>query len=162
MIDAQPAKFTVLGVQHLVDAGVRVPSGRVGGFQSYAEQGADDFEQSVEHPGFSEIGAQFFVGIGVAAFAQTFVGGVAMAHRQTNGNMNQVKAILSAVYEGAQLPMDTAIRVESKYFAKVVADPQAGNMIRSLFVSKQAAEKGTRSPSGPWPAILPRPRRPSW
>ncbi len=80
------------------------------------------------------------------AFAQTFMGGTAMAHRQSFGNMNQVKAILSAVYEGAQLPMDTAIRVESKYFAKVVADPQAGNMIRSLFVSKQAAEKGARRP----------------
>ncbi|MFN7177264.1 MAG: enoyl-CoA hydratase-related protein, partial [Thermaurantiacus sp.] len=81
-------------------------------------------------------------------FAQTFIGGIAMAHKQSYGNMNQVKAILSAVYEGAQLPMDTAIRVESKYFAKVVADPQAGNMIRSLFVSKQAAEKGARRPAG--------------
>lgn len=81
------------------------------------------------------------------AFAQTFMGGTAMAHKQSFGNMNQVKAILSAVYEGTQLPMDTAIRVESKYFAKVVADPQAGNMIRSLFVSKQAAEKGARRPA---------------
>ncbi len=81
------------------------------------------------------------------AFAQTFMGGVAMAHKQSYGNMNQVKAIMSAVYEGAQLPMDTAIRLESKYFAKVVADPQAGNMIRSLFVSKQAAEKGARRPA---------------
>lgn len=82
------------------------------------------------------------------AFAQTFVGGSAMAHRQTHGNLNNVRAILSAVYEGTQLPMDTAIKVESKYFAKVVSDPQAGNMIRSLFVSKQAAEKGARRPAG--------------
>lgn len=81
------------------------------------------------------------------AFAQTFVGGNALAHRQTFGNLNQVKAILSVVYEGTQLPMDTALRVESKYFAKIVSDPQAGNMIRSLFVSKQAAEKGARRPA---------------
>ncbi len=80
------------------------------------------------------------------AYAQTFIGGTAIAHRQSFGNLNQVKAILSAVYEGCQLPMDTAIRVESKYFARVAADPQAGNMIRSLFVSKQAAEKGARRP----------------
>ncbi|MBB6227702.1 3-hydroxyacyl-CoA dehydrogenase/enoyl-CoA hydratase/3-hydroxybutyryl-CoA epimerase [Polymorphobacter multimanifer] len=80
------------------------------------------------------------------AFAQTFVAGTAMTAKSTSNNMNAPKAILSAVYEGAQLPMDTAIRVESKYFAKVVADPQAGNMIRSLFVSKQAAEKGARRP----------------
>jgi 3-hydroxyacyl-CoA dehydrogenase / enoyl-CoA hydratase / 3-hydroxybutyryl-CoA epimerase len=81
-------------------------------------------------------------------FAQVFVAGNAIANKQSSGNMNQVKAIMSAVYEGAQLPMDTAIRLESKYFAKVVADPQAGNMIRSLFVSKQAAEKGARRPAG--------------
>ncbi|MFQ3666034.1 MAG: 3-hydroxyacyl-CoA dehydrogenase NAD-binding domain-containing protein [Sphingomonadaceae bacterium] len=86
------------------------------------------------------------------AFAQTFIGATAMAHRQSFGNMNQIKAILSAVYEGAQLPMDTAIQVESKYFAKVAADPQAGNMIRSLFVSKQAAEKGARRPKDEPPA----------
>jgi 3-hydroxyacyl-CoA dehydrogenase / enoyl-CoA hydratase / 3-hydroxybutyryl-CoA epimerase len=79
-------------------------------------------------------------------FAQIFVGGTAMTHVNAGDNMNAPKAILSAVYEGTQVPMDTAIRIESKYFAKVVADPQAGNMIRSLFVSKQAAEKGARRP----------------
>lgn len=79
-------------------------------------------------------------------FAQTFVAGTAMTAKSTNRNMHAPMAILSAVYEGSQLPMDTALRVESKYFAKIVADPQAGNMIRSLFVSKQAAEKGARRP----------------
>jgi 3-hydroxyacyl-CoA dehydrogenase/enoyl-CoA hydratase/3-hydroxybutyryl-CoA epimerase len=81
-------------------------------------------------------------------FVQTFVGGNAMVLKNTSGNMNAPKAIMSAVYEGAQVPMDLAIRIESKYFAKVVADPQAGNMIRSLFVNKQAAEKGARRPAG--------------
>ena len=85
-------------------------------------------------------------------FAQTFMAGTAITLKSTQGNMNAPIAILSAVYEGVQLPMDTAIRVESKYFAKVVADPQAGNMIRSLFVSKQAAEKGARRPKGVAPA----------
>jgi 3-hydroxyacyl-CoA dehydrogenase/enoyl-CoA hydratase/3-hydroxybutyryl-CoA epimerase len=81
-------------------------------------------------------------------FAQTFVGGTAMLAAKTMHNMNAPIAILSAVYEGSQLPMDTAIRVESKYFAKLVADPQAANMIRTLFVNKQAAERGARRPSG--------------
>ncbi|WP_419814466.1 3-hydroxyacyl-CoA dehydrogenase NAD-binding domain-containing protein [Glacieibacterium sp.] len=88
-------------------------------------------------------------------FAQTFVAGNAMTAKQTNHNMNAPIAMLSAVYEGSQLPMDTALRVESKYMAKVVSDPQAGNMIRSLFVSKQAAEKGARRPKG----IAPMPPR---
>ena len=95
-------------------------------------------------------GFRFPGGVGAMnpAFAQTFVAGNAITHKTTQHNMNAPMAIMSAVYEGTQLPMDTAIRVESKYFAKVVADPQAGNMIRSLFVSKQAAEKGARRPKG--------------
>lgn len=85
-------------------------------------------------------------------FAQTFMAGTAMTAKQTNHNMNAPIAILSAVYEGSQLPMDRALRLESKYMAKLVSDPQAGNMIRSLFVSKQAAEKGARRPKGVAPA----------
>jgi len=88
------------------------------------------------------------------AFAQTFMAGTAMTTKQTNHNMNAPITILSAVYEGSQLPMDTALRLESKYMAKLVSDPQAGNMIRSLFVSKQAAEKGARRPKGVAPAAV--------
>jgi len=55
--------------------------------------------------------------------------------------------MLSAVYEGVQLPMDRAIRIESKYFTKVIADPQSRNMVRTLFVNKQAAERGVRRPA---------------
>lgn len=80
------------------------------------------------------------------AFVQTFIGATAMTMKQTQRNLNGPIALLSAVYEGATLPMDRAIRVESKYFAKVVADPQARNMVRTLFVNKQAAERGARRP----------------
>jgi len=80
------------------------------------------------------------------AFVQTMAGAVPMTLKQTQRNMNAPIALLSAVYEGAILPIDQAIKVESKYFAKVAADPQASNMIRSLFVNKQAAERGARRP----------------
>ncbi|BAV64300.1 3-hydroxyacyl-CoA dehydrogenase NAD-binding domain-containing protein [Sphingobium cloacae] len=80
------------------------------------------------------------------AFVQTMAGAVPMTVKQTQRNMNAPIALLSAVYEGAILPIDQAIRVESKYFARVAADPQAGNMVRSLFVNKQAAERGARRP----------------
>ncbi len=97
---------------------------------------------------WDEKGFKFPGGVGAfnPNFAQTFMAGTAMLAKQTSHNMNAPIAMLSAVYEGTQLPFDTALRVESKYMAKVVADPQAGNMIRSLFVSKQAAEKGARRP----------------
>jgi 3-hydroxyacyl-CoA dehydrogenase / enoyl-CoA hydratase / 3-hydroxybutyryl-CoA epimerase len=81
-------------------------------------------------------------------YAQLFVAGAAMVQKETNGLMNAPKLILSAVYEGAQLPFDRAIRLESKYFTKLVSDPQAMNMVRTLFVSKQAAERGARRPKG--------------
>ncbi|MGB3796321.1 MAG: 3-hydroxyacyl-CoA dehydrogenase NAD-binding domain-containing protein, partial [Alteraurantiacibacter sp.] len=57
-------------------------------------------------------------------------------------------AILSCVFEGLQLPMDKALSVESKYFAKLLTDPVARNIIRTTFISKQAAEKGARRPAG--------------
>jgi len=79
-------------------------------------------------------------------FVQTMVGALPMTLKQTQRNMNAPVALLSAVYEGAMLPFDRAIQVESKYFAKVAADPQAANMIRSLFVNKNAAERGARRP----------------
>ena len=80
------------------------------------------------------------------AFVQTMAGALPMTLKQTQRNMNAPIALLSAVYEGITLPMDRAIRIESKYFAKVAADPQASNMIRTLFVNKQAAERGARRP----------------
>ncbi|MEM6682496.1 MAG: 3-hydroxyacyl-CoA dehydrogenase NAD-binding domain-containing protein [Pseudomonadota bacterium] len=81
-------------------------------------------------------------------FFMTFTAGNAMITKETNGNYNAPKAIMSCVYEGLQLPIDKALSVEAKYFTKLVMDPQSGNMIRSLFVSKQAAEKGARRPQG--------------
>lgn len=81
-------------------------------------------------------------------FIQTMMAATVMTTKQTQRNIHAPHALLSAVYEGIQLPMDKAIRVESKYFAKVVSDPQAGNMVRTLFVSKQAAERGARRPAG--------------
>ncbi|MGD8326488.1 MAG: 3-hydroxyacyl-CoA dehydrogenase NAD-binding domain-containing protein [Sphingomonadales bacterium] len=81
-------------------------------------------------------------------FVTTFMGGIAMVNAETNGNYEAPKAIMSCVYEGAQLPFDTAIRLESKYFLKLLTGTQAPNMIRTLFVNKQAAERGARRPQG--------------
>ena len=57
-------------------------------------------------------------------------------------------AILASVFEGLQLPFDKALSVESKYFAKLLSGPVARNIIRTSFISKQAAEKGARRPAG--------------
>lgn len=63
-------------------------------------------------------------------------------------NLPAPLAILSTIFEGAQLPFDKALAVESKYFAKLLTDPVARNIIRTTFISKQAAQKGARRPAG--------------
>jgi 3-hydroxyacyl-CoA dehydrogenase / enoyl-CoA hydratase / 3-hydroxybutyryl-CoA epimerase len=54
---------------------------------------------------------------------------------------------MQVVYEGLQLPMDAALRVESRWFANVLRSPEAAAMIRSLFVSMQDLNRGVRRPA---------------
>jgi 3-hydroxyacyl-CoA dehydrogenase / enoyl-CoA hydratase / 3-hydroxybutyryl-CoA epimerase len=70
----------------------------------------------------------------------------ALYRRETYDNYPAARAIMQAVYEGLQLPMDQALRVESRYFANILRSPQAAAMIRSLFVSLQEINKGARRP----------------
>ena len=72
---------------------------------------------------------------------------VAQVADKAGYNLPAAPAILSAVFEGIQLPMDKALSVESKYFARLLTDPVARNIIRTTFISKQAAEKGARRPA---------------
>ena len=55
---------------------------------------------------------------------------------------------MKAVYEGLQVPMDAALRIETRYFIKTLMTPQAQGMIRSLFLSKQELDKGAVRPAG--------------
>ncbi len=71
----------------------------------------------------------------------------AIYRRETNDNYPAARAILSAVYEGLQLPIDLALKVESRYFAKILRTKEAASMIRSLFVSMQELSKGARRPA---------------
>lgn len=68
--------------------------------------------------------------------------------RDAGYNLPAPIAVLQSVFEGMQLPMDKALSVESKYFAGLLTDPVARNIIRTTFISKQAAEKGARRPAG--------------
>jgi len=71
----------------------------------------------------------------------------AIYRRETYDNYPAARAILQVVYEGLQLPMDQALRVESRWFAKILRSPEAAAMIRSLFVSMQELNKGARRPA---------------
>src|SRR4051812_9046740 len=76
----------------------------------------------------------------------TFPAANAIYRRETYDNYPVARAIMQVVYEGLQLPMDLALRVESRWFAKILRSPEAAHMIRSLFVSLQEINKGARRP----------------
>jgi 3-hydroxyacyl-CoA dehydrogenase/enoyl-CoA hydratase/3-hydroxybutyryl-CoA epimerase len=76
----------------------------------------------------------------------TFVGASAMVHGKTQGAIPGAKALLSAVYEGALVPFDTALKVEARWFTNILMNPSSSAMIRSLFLNKEALEKGAVRP----------------
>ena len=76
----------------------------------------------------------------------TFVGASAMVNGKTKGVYPAAKALLSAVYEGAMVPFDTALKIEARWFTNVLLNPSSGAMIRSLFINKEALEKGANRP----------------
>ncbi len=84
----------------------------------------------------------------------TFPAANALYRRETYDNYPAARALLQVVYEGLQLPIDRALTVESRYFAKILRSPEAAAMIRSLFVSMGELNKGARRPAGVPPSNL--------
>jgi 3-hydroxyacyl-CoA dehydrogenase/enoyl-CoA hydratase/3-hydroxybutyryl-CoA epimerase len=82
----------------------------------------------------------------------TFPAANAIYRRETYDNYPAARAILQVVYEGLQLPMDLALRVESRWFTNILRSPEAAAMMRSLFVSMQDLNKGARRPANIAPA----------
>ncbi len=79
----------------------------------------------------------------------TYVGASAMVHGKTLGVYPAAQALLSAVYEGALVPFDTALKIEARWFTNVLMNPSSTAMIRSLFINKEALEKGANRPAEP-------------
>jgi 3-hydroxyacyl-CoA dehydrogenase/enoyl-CoA hydratase/3-hydroxybutyryl-CoA epimerase len=84
----------------------------------------------------------------------TFPAANAIYRRETYDNYPAARAILQVVYEGLQMPFDTALRIESRWFAKILRSPEAAAMIRSLFVSMQDLNKGARRPPNEPPTSI--------
>lgn len=70
----------------------------------------------------------------------------AIYRRETQDNYPAAYAILESVYQGLQLPMDLALKIESQWFAKILRSKEAAAMIRTLFASMQELNKGARRP----------------
>ncbi len=76
----------------------------------------------------------------------TFVGANAMISSRTKNIYPAAKYLLSAIYEGALTNFDTALKIEARWFTKILTEKSTSNMIRTLFINKNAIEKGLKRP----------------
>ena len=55
---------------------------------------------------------------------------------------------MSCVHEGMLTSFDVGLQIENRYFVSLLVDPVSGNMVRTLFLSLQEANKLARRPAG--------------
>ena len=73
---------------------------------------------------------------------------IARLREKTQGNYPAPLAVMSCVYEGCQVAIDTGLKIEARRFARVAAGDAAQNMIRSLFLGMGDARRLRRRPGG--------------
>ena len=103
-----------------------------------------DAEQPWDKKGFKAPGGRIYSPAG----ANFWPAATAILRRETYGNYPAAIAIVKCVHEGLQLPIDTALLVEQRYFTEILQTTEARMMVRSLFVSLQEINKGARRPAG--------------
>ena len=91
-----------------------------------------------------------------ASGAQVFTVGNAMLRQKTYDNYPAQRFIMSSVYEGLLVDIDTALKIEARYFVRILMNPASRNMIRTLFQSMQELGKGARRPANEPPADVKR------
>ena len=73
----------------------------------------------------------------------------AMLAKQTRGNYPAPEAILSCMVEGLQVDIPTALRIESRYLAKLMTGVNARAMINTFFFNMNAIKSGQSRPATP-------------
>lgn len=88
------------------------------------------------------------------AVAQTLAIAPAMLRDKTKGCYPAPESILSAAVEGAQVDVDTALRIESRYFTYLATDQISKNMIGTFWHGMNAIKSGASRPKdfAPWKA----------
>ena len=85
----------------------------------------------------------------------TFVGANAMVLGKTQGAYPAARAMLSAIYEGALVDFDTALRIEARWFTSVLLEPLLRRDDPLALPQQAGAGEGRRPPHRP---RLPRPQ----
>ncbi|GAB3505533.1 3-hydroxyacyl-CoA dehydrogenase NAD-binding domain-containing protein [Spirosoma knui] len=78
--------------------------------------------------------------------AQTFAAGTAMLMDKTKGNYPAPLEIMACVYEGLQVNIDRALVIEGRHFVKVATSKVAKNLIQTMFLGMNEANKGASRP----------------
>lgn len=79
---------------------------------------------------------------------QVFSIAPAMANQKSHGNYPAITHIMSCVYEGCMVDIDTGLELESRYFATCVLSQEAHNMINTLWTQLNKIKKGQSRPEG--------------
>ena len=76
----------------------------------------------------------------------------AALRQKTRGLYPAPEYALAAMVEGAQVDFDTALRIESRYLARLIVSPVAKNMINTFFFNLNAIKSGQSRPprEGRW------------
>ncbi|PKG36167.1 MULTISPECIES: 3-hydroxyacyl-CoA dehydrogenase NAD-binding domain-containing protein [Psychrobacter] len=79
---------------------------------------------------------------------QVFSIAPAMANQKSHGNYPAITHIMSCVFEGCIVDIDTGLELESRFFAACVLSPESRNMIGTLWTQLNSIKKGQSRPAG--------------
>jgi len=95
-------------------------------------------EKGYKMPGGTPANPKIAAGLAVAP---------AMLRKTTRGRYPAPEAALSAMVEGAMVDFDTALRIESRYLAKIMTSQVARNMVSTFFFDLNAIKSGKSRPA---------------
>jgi 3-hydroxyacyl-CoA dehydrogenase/enoyl-CoA hydratase/3-hydroxybutyryl-CoA epimerase len=134
-----PQQALELGIVH----GIVPPAQLVEAARSWARSAtAEDTIKPWDRKGYRVPGDDPRTLEGSLAFAAANAG----VRAGTWGNYPAQEAIQRAVFDGLLVPIDTALKIELRYFAQLVVDPVSRNLIRTRFLNVQKAGKLARRP----------------
>ncbi len=97
-------------------------------------------EKGTKIPGGTPANPKIAAGLAVAP---------AMLRKTTRGRYPAPEAALAAMVEGAIVDFDTALRIESRYLARLMTSPVAHAMINTFFFDLNAIKSGKSRPASP-------------
>ncbi len=109
------------------------------------QAGDDDLVKDWDKKGYKMPGGAPYTPQGMPTMAGTSV----MVNGKSWGAFPASHALLKAIFEGALVPFDTALKVEARWNTQILLNPSSAAMIRTLFLNKTALEKGANRPEAP-------------